>query len=407
MNIVRTLGVAAVVAAAVLGGSGPAGAAGDTAPGTVTRPVLSAAEVAPFTAENYLGRSGAYAAPVPDPWLPGPILARARRPDLVVGSGGFATVQQAVNAAFRSGGTARRYIGILPGTYAGTVFIPAGGPPLTLYGLDARAADVRLEFRVDAVLTPAQWAALVNPSGQYVDGDPAWRMFLSCANRTSSTAGLCATVMWSQAPDLQLTNLTVTNTLLDSTDAGTHQGLALRTDADRQQIEGVRLIGRQDTFYANAGDPTRISRVLVRDSYVEGDTDFVFGNASALFEGDTFRVVTTRKPTNGVIFAPSTNPRYPYGFLVRGSRIVTDTGAPVGHLGRAWDQGAGAGYVPGASPNGQLVIRDSTIGAGFDQAAPWAPAATTGRPFSASTDPGRDLDDPTRNRLWEFGNTTT
>jgi pectinesterase len=48
------------------------------------------------------------------------------------------------------------------------------------------------------------------------------------------------------------------------------------------------------------------------------------------------------------------------------------------------------------------VIRDSAIDTGFDAAAPWAPAATTGRPFAGNVNPGRDLDDPTFNRLWEY-----
>jgi pectinesterase len=319
------------------------------------------------------------------------------------------TVQAAVNAAFAAGGTGRRYVKVLPGTYTGTVFIPAGTPPLTLYGA-GRPDEVRLEFTVDATATPAQWAAQVNPSGQYAEGDPAWDMFQSCATRTSATAGLCATVVWSQSPDLRLRGLTITNTLLDTVDSGTHQALALRTDADRTQIEQVRLISRQDTFYANANDPERIARVLVRDSYVEGDTDFVFGRASALFERSRFHLVSTRKPSGGVVFAPSTVPTHPYGFLVRHSWITADEGyraaaTATGRLGRAWDQGAGAtGYLPGVSPNGQLVIRDSYLGAGFDPVAPWAPAATTARPFAARTDPGRDLDDPAYNRLFEYRN---
>lgn len=411
MNIVRTLcaGVAAV--AITVGGAIPAVAA-DSAPGTSARPILSEAEAVPFVEANYFGWSGPYAAPVADAWQPAAIVTR--RPDFVVGRTVGAlgvthtSVQAAVNAAFRAGGTARRYVGVLPGTYTGTVFVPAGGPPLTIFGV-GRPEDVRLEFRVDATVSPAAWAALVNPSGQYVDGDPAWRMFQSCANRTSATVGLCATVVWAQADDFQLRGLTVTNTLLDSVDAGTHQGLAVRTDGDRTQLELVRLVGRQDTFYANAGTSGRISRVLVRASYIEGDTDFVFGNAVTVFEASRFQLVSSRKPTNGVIFAPSTNPLYPYGFLVLASTVTADEGyqaqaAPSGHFGRAWDQGAGAGYVPGVSPNGQLVIRDSTLGAGFNTTAPWSPAATTSRPFAASVDPSRDLNDAAHNRLWEFDN---
>ncbi len=417
MNEVRTIPVvlaAAAVAAVVLtlAGTSRAGANGTAdlqlAPGTSSRPILSKAEAAPFTRDDYLGYSGLYTAPVADPWNPPFIDPRGRR-DFVVGGSNpqYTTVQAAVNAAYTAGGTGRRYIAILPGTYTGTVFIPAGGPPLTIYGV-GRPEQVRLQFTVDATVTPAAWAALVNPAGQYAPGDPAYGMFDSCATKTGTTAGLCATVVWSQATDLQLRGFTVTNTLLDTVDSGTHQALALRTDADRTQLDYMRLIGRQDTFYANANDPLRIARVLVERSYIEGDTDFVFGRASAVFEHDQFTLVSTRKKSGGVIFAPNTAPDYPYGFLVRRCDLLTDAGypaqaAPTGHFGRAWDQGASAtGYVPGSTPNGQLLIRDSFEGAGFNVTAPWAPAATTNRPFLARTDPGRDLNDPNHNRLWEY-----
>lgn len=377
------------------------------APGTTARPVLSAVEAAPFTEAQYLRWSGTYAAPTEDPWRPRPITVR-HRPDLVVGAGAHATVQQAVNAAFAAGGTKRLYIKVLPGTYTGTVFIPAGTPPLTLYGGGRRPEDVRLEFTIDATVTPAAWAAQVNPAGQYVEGDPAWPMFASCANRTTATVGLCATVVWAQSPDLQLRGLTITNTLLDTVDRGTHQALALRTDADRTQLADMRLISRQDTFLANADDPARIARVVVRDSYVEGDTDFVFGRAAAVFTHTRFHLVSTRKPSGGVVFAPNTAPAFRYGFLVRHCRLTTDAAyqtTPTGHFGRAWDQGASAtGYLPGITPNGQLVIRDSYLGPGFDTAVPWSPAATTARPFAARTDPDRDLDDVNFNRLWEYRN---
>jgi pectinesterase len=233
-------------------------------------------------------------------------------------------------------------------------------------------------------------------------------MFQSCATKTSATAGLCATVVWAQSPDLQLRGLTITNTLLDTVDRGTHQALALRTDADRTQVESMRLISRQDTFLANADDPLRIARVVVRHSYIEGDTDFVFGRASTVFELNRFHLVSSRKPSGGVIFAPNTAPGFPYGFLVRHCLITADEAyqaAPTGHLGRSWDQGASTtGYLPGITPNGQLVIRDSYLGPGFDTVRPWSPAATTSRPFVARIDQDRDLDDPNFNRLWEYHN---
>ena len=399
--------VAAGTLAALMGGAAQAAPSAQVAPGTVTRPILSKAEAAPFTAENYFGFSGLYESPTADPWRPRPI--QQGRPDFVVGGRGFTNVQDAVDAVYTAGGTKRRYIAILPGTYTGTVFIPAGTPPLTIYGV-GRPEDVRLEFTVDATITPAAWGALVNPDGRYAEGDPAWAMFQSCAVKTSATAGLCATVVWAQSTDLQLKGLTVTNTLLDTVDRGTHQALALRTDADRTQLENMRLIGRQDTLLTNADDVLRIARVSVRDSYIEGDTDFVFGRAAAVFERCRFQLVSSRKSSGGVIFAPNTAPNYPYGFLVTHSLITADAGyqaAPTGYLGRGWDQGASAtGYLPGITPNGQLVIRDSVEGPGFNTVTPWAPAATTARPFSARIDKGRDLNDVNYNRLWEYRNIT-
>jgi pectinesterase len=421
VSVLRGAAVAAGIAVtvvlsgtAVLSGLAPAyGHSTQVAPGTPARPILSQAEVAPFTPANYLGWSGLYTAPTADPWHPRAAFARHGRPDFVVGAVAgergvtHTTVQAAVNAAFTAGGTDRRFIAILPGVYTGIVLIPAGTPPLTIYGV-GRPEDVRLEFTLDSTITPAAWAALVNPSGQYVEGDPAFTMYHSCATRTSATIGLCATVVWSQSTDLELRGFTITNTLLDTVDRGTHQALALRTDADRTQLEFMRLVSRQDTFYANANDPLRIARVSVQFSYIEGDTDFVFGRASALFEHTRFRLVSTRKSSGGVIFSPNTAPAYPYGFLVLLCWITADDGyvaAPTGHLGRAWDQNAGStGYIPGVTPNGQLVIRDSWLGSGFDTAAPWSPAATTSRPFAARVDEGRDLNDVNVNRLWEYRN---
>lgn len=401
--MIQTLAAVAIATALTVSG-----------PGTETRPVLSATEAATLPAAAYLGYSGTVTAPVADPWVPERIRASRLTPDLVVGDpggrrpAGYATVQAAVNAAARAGGTARVNIEVLPGTYTGTVYIPAASPPITLYGGGSGPEQVSIELTLDATITPADYVRQVNPSGQYVEGDPAWGMYASCAGRIATNLGGCAAVLWSQGEDFQLANLTVRNTLLDTVDSGTHQAIAVRTEGDRSQFESVRLISRQDTAYFNTLDATRIARVFARDSYFEGDTDFVYGRASAVLTHCRFAVVSSRKPSNGVIFAPSTAPNWRYGFLVLDSRLTTDSGyhtTATADLGRAWDAGAGStGYLPGSSPNGQLLIRNSYLGTGFDTVAPWAPAATTARPFTTSISPDRSLDDPARNRLWEYAN---
>lgn len=392
------------------------------APGTTSRPVLSANEAARFTPARYFAQRGSLSAPLSDPWKPEPLSFEGVKPDFTVGPGAqFATVQQAVNAAITSGKRTRQFIRIAPGTYDGAVYIPIDAPLLTLYGA-GKPDEVKIQLALDARIRPEAYSAAVNPRGQFKAGDPAWTMYDTCATLPADKVidTPCSAVMWAQAEGFQLANLSVINTLLDTVDAETHQAVALRIDGDRNQLENVRLISRQDTFLINAGEaptasnklgayPTdRIARAYVRNSYVEGDIDFVFGRANAVFDGCEFRAVSTRKADRAVIFAPDTVPASSLGFLVINSRITGDKGFEGSgkvYLGRSWDQGAGGtGYLIGKSPNGQIVIRDSYIDASIKLDAPWDQAATTNRPHKGNIAPGRDLDDPAFNRLWEFNN---
>lgn len=394
------------------------------APGTADRPVLSAAEAAGFTIERYFAHKGAVTAPVADPWKPGAIDVSVLKADFVVGVGGtHATVQQAVNAAVSNGKTTRQYIRILPGTYTGAVYVPITAAPLTLYGSGVRPDDVNLELRLDARVLPRVYSDSVNPSGQFKEGDPAWVMYNTCATLPADKVidTPCSAVVWAQSEGFQLANLTVTNTLLDTVDGETHQAVALRTDGDRTQLENIRIIGRQDSLLVNVGEaptaanklgtyPTnRIARAYIRNCYVEGDIDFVFGRANAVFDNCEFHVVSSRrKGGSAIVFAPDTVPESSLGFLVLNSRITGDAGfqgSGRAKVGRSWDQGASAtGYLVGKSPNGQIVIRDTYVDSSFDVAKPWDQAATTNRKHTGNASPDRKLDDPAFNRLWEYNN---
>jgi pectinesterase len=70
-----------------------------------------------------------------------------------------------------------------------------------------------------------------------------------------------------------------------------------------------------------------------------------------------------------------------FGFLVTGCNFTSDATAPANKisLGRSWDQG---GVTP--TPNGQAVVRESTLGPHINRTSPWAAAATSGRAFSAT-----------------------
>ena len=380
-----------------------------TAPGTSARPVLTAGEADNFVAARYFSDSNPSAAA----WKPFPIRLPAKA-DFVVGPAGgegvtHTTVQAAVDAAIMRHSSTRLYIQVLPGEYEGTVYIPAAPGSLTIYGAGAQSTDTKLSLAIDSEMDPTTWRRLVNPAGKYMPGKPAWYMFDNCQSKRTATVGvMCSAVVWSQNKGLQLQNLTIANNLGDSVDAGNHQAVALRSDGDQVQIDKVNILGRQNTFFVtNSGVENRLqndrqTRTLVTNSYVEGDVDLVAGRGAVVFDNTDFRVVSSRTQQAGYVFAPATQANIYYGFLAVNSRFNA-SGNGVAQLGRSLD-------VDQAT-NGQVVIRDSVIGEGFNTSAPWAAAAASQRPFAGNTgaqdDKGniqRNLNDTNFNRMWEFNN---
>lgn len=379
------------------------------APGTSSRPILTAGEAKNFVQARYFTTM----APDATPWSPYAISVPAK-PDFVVGPAGtqgvtHTSIQAAVDAAITRHSSSRTYIAILPGEYQGTVYVPAAPGTITLYGTGDKAADVKIGLAIDSELDTSTWRRLVNPGGKYMPGKPAWYMFDSCQSKHAATIGvMCSAVFWSQNNGLQLQNLTIENNLGDSVDAGNHQAVALRNDGDQVQINKVNILGRQNTFFVtNSGvqnrlQNDRITRTLVTNSYLEGDVDIVSGRGAVVFDNTDFRVVNSRTQQEGYVFAPATQSNLFYGFLATNSRF-TASGEGVAQLGRSLD-------IDG-NTNGQVVIRDSVINEGFNSAKPWADAAVSKRPFSGNTgtqnDKGeteRNLNDANFNRMWEYNN---
>lgn len=379
------------------------------APGTSSRPILTAGEAKNFVQERYFSTLDPKAAP----WSPSAI-ATPVKADFVVGPAGtegvtHTTIQAAVDAAIARHSSSRTYIAVMPGEYEGTVYVPAAPGSLTIYGVGDKAADVKIGLAIDSEIDPTTWRRLVNPAGKYMPGKPAWYMFDTCQSKHTATVGvMCSAVFWSQNNGLQLQNLTISNTLGDSVDAGNHQAVALRSDGDKVQLNKVNLLGRQNTFFVtNSGvqnklQNDRIARTLVTDSYLEGDVDIVSGRGAVVFDNSRFQVVNSRTQKEAYVFAPATQSNLFYGFLATNSRFNA-AGDGVAQLGRSLD-------VDG-STNGQVVIRDSAINEGFNTATPWADAAISKRPFSGNTgaknDKGeeqRNLNDTNFNRMWEYNN---
>lgn len=379
------------------------------APGTTSRPILSADEAKNFTPAHYFASMDPNAAP----WSPSPIRLPAQ-PDFVVGPAGtqgvtHTSIQAAVDAAITKHSASRQYIAVMPGEYEGTVYVPAAPGSITIYGTGEKAIDVKIGLAIDSEIDSNTWRHLVNPAGKYMPGKPAWYMYDNCQRKRSATVGMmCSAVFWSQNNGLQLQNLTIQNTLGDSVDAGTHQAVALRNDGDRVQLNNVNILGRQNTFFVtnsgiqNAMQNNRLTRTQVTNSYIEGDVDIVSGRGAVVFDNTDFRVVNSRTQQEGYVFAPATLSNLYYGFLAVNSRF-TAAGDGVAQLGRSLDVDS--------MTNGQVVIRDSVINEGFNMAKPWADAAVSKRPYAGNTgavdDKGnvqRNLNDASFNRMWEYNN---
>jgi pectinesterase len=304
-----------------------------------------------YTILSYLAKAGTTTSLTTDNWNPTAGLgsAAALTPDFTVakdGSGTHTTVQAAINAAT---GSTRRNILIKPNTYEETISVPSGAAPITLYGADTDATKV--------VIVAGKSANDAGGTGQ-------------SATFTSKAAGL------------QLMNLTVSNSFATPASGTNIQAVALYTTGDKTVLQNVRLHGFQDTAYFDSSSATTVARVYIKNGFIEGDTDFIFGRATAVFDGTEIHYLSSRKGTgSGVHFAPSTHVDNPLGFLAIGCTFTADGSAPASKisLARSWDQSS---TTP--TPNGQAIVRESVLGAHINKTAPWAAAATSGRAYSAT-----------------------
>lgn len=248
------------------------------------------------------------------------------------GSGDTASIQAAVDAVAAAGpGTIR----VAAGRYREIVSIPVGTPPIRLIGATGDASDV--------VITFGNASRTTRP-----DGTPYG---------TSGSATV--TVL---ADDVVVRDLTIENSYERDPDPGVRdqQAVALKIEADRVELRNVRLLGHQDTVYANA-PRGRVGRQYFRDCYIEGDVDFIFGSATAVFDRCVIRALDHRG--QNCVTAASTADDVRFGFLLIGSRIETDRPPGRVRLGRPWHPGGDLHAIA------HVVIRDTRLDRGIAAAA--------------------------------------
>jgi len=130
------------------------------------------------------------------------------------------------------------------------------------------------------------------------------------------------------------------------------QAVALAIDADYCYLKKCRMIACQDTLFTGPLPETPIegndfggpsdsyprkgSRQFFEKCYIEGDIDFIFGSATALFLECELYSRNKQADINGYISAPSTFPGEDYGFIFDHCRLTGNAAEKSVYLGRPW-----------------------------------------------------------------------
>lgn len=125
-----------------------------------------------------------------------------------------------------------------------------------------------------------------------------------------------------EADDFTAKNLTIINS------AGpVGQAIALSVSGDRCRFEHCNVMGHQDTLYCTGEG----HRQYFKDCHIEGTTDFIFGNATAVFDHCKIRALS-----NSFLTAASTPANQAYGLVFLGCELTAAPTAQEVYLGRPW-----------------------------------------------------------------------
>jgi pectinesterase len=213
------------------------------------------------------------------------------------GSGDYKTIQEAVNAV-RDLSQVQVTIFIRKGVYHEKLVIPSWKTMITLSGED----------KENTIITNADYSGK-----NYPGKDPYGK------DKYSTYTSYTVLV---QGNDFHAENLTIQNT-----SGRVGQAVALHVEGDRAIIRNCRLLGNQDTLYA----ATENSRQYYNHCFIEGTTDFIFGEATVVFDSCTIRSLV-----NSFITAAATTPRQRFGFVFLDCKLEADTAAKKVYLGRPW-----------------------------------------------------------------------
>lgn len=228
-------------------------------------------------------------------WLPQLVVAQD-------GSGNFTSVQAAIDAV-PGFNQERVIIYVTEGFYHEKIIIPVDKSKITIIG----------ENRDTTVLSFNE-----TPYVQY-STDAQYRV------SHASTVIL--------GSDFTAENITFQN----SSPQGEGQALAVDVRGERMVFANCKFVSHQDTVYCNTE-----GRLYFYQCRIQGDVDFIYGPATAVFEDCD--IVNVRQ-SGGYVTAASTPQNKEFGLVFINSRIIGDVNRGSVWLGRPWRPYAHVAYI--------------------------------------------------------------
>ncbi|GLB53426.1 pectinesterase [Neptunitalea chrysea] len=209
------------------------------------------------------------------------------------GSGEYTSIQEAVNST-RDLGPGVVEIFIKNGIYKEKLEIPSWKHQLTLIGED----------KDKTIISHSDYSGKID----------------SVTHKKHSTFTSYTVLV--QGDDIQLQNLTIKNT---SCNQG--QAVALHVEGDRFIAKNCNLLGCQDTLYT----ATEGSRQYYKNCFIQGTTDFIFGEATVVFKDCTIKSLV-----NSYITAAATPKNQTFGYVFFNAHLIAADGVDKVYLGRPW-----------------------------------------------------------------------
>lgn len=239
-------------------------------------------------------------------------------PDTIVvardGTGEFRNISEAIEVC-RAFMDYHKVIYVKRGTYKEKLEIPTHLTNIEICGEDALTTIITWDDHANIMMPSAYDPIAIERHPTADTQHPTPSNYHPIGTFRTFTLRVCGS-------DITLKNITIENN-----SARLGQAVALHTEGDRLRFIGCRFLGHQDTIYTGRGG----TRLLFRDCYIEGTTDFIFGPSTAWFEN-----CTIKSKADSYITAASTPADVEYGYVFNRCRLIADEGVTKVYLGRPW-----------------------------------------------------------------------